>query len=93
MIKSCKPNGFVRMTGGKGSEQGMPACWFEEAKDGIFEGINVFIPGEYDKYLTKIYGDYKNRTLIEDKISDSENIEVNAGIVDVNESYKKYIQL
>ena len=32
--------------------------WFRETKELTFEGFGVPVPGEYDKVLTAIYGDY-----------------------------------
>lgn len=36
----------------------VPKSYFEPFKKLEFEGLEVFVPGEYDKYLTHIYGDY-----------------------------------
>lgn len=93
LLKYDKQSGFVRMTGGKPSEQRMPSSWFENALESKFENVSVYIPEEYDKYLTQIYGEYDKRTLIENKISDSENIEINACIVDTDKSFVKYCKV
>lgn len=90
LLQYDKQSGFVRMTGGKAAEQYMPSSWFETAIESAFENVAVCIPTEYDKYLTKIYGEYSSRTLIENKISDSDNIEINACIVDTDKSYVQY---
>ncbi len=92
LLKSCPESGFVRMSGGKAAEQLMPMAWFSDAIEDEFEGVPVFIPGKYEDYLTLIYGDYRNRTLVEDKISNSESIEINACVVDTDRPYTQYDQ-
>lgn len=92
MIISEKESGLVRVSGGKNSERNIPKSWFEHTVDGMFEGVDVWIPAGYDAYLTKIYGDYKNRTLLEDKENDENGVEVNACIVDVTKPYTEYIK-
>lgn len=36
----------------------MPEEWYGEGVTGSFEGMEVMLPAEYDKVLTRIYGDY-----------------------------------
>ncbi len=91
LLSSCPERSFVRVSGGKRTEQCIPKSWFEKALCERFENVDVFIPGEYDKYLTRIYGDYSTRTLVEDKVSDLENIEINACIVDTQKPYTHYV--
>ena len=90
LLTSCCESKYVRISGGKAAEQHIPVCWFNKVIPDIFEGVNVFIPSEYDKYLTRIYGDYQKRTLIEDKISNNESIEINACAVDTVVSYTEF---
>ncbi len=90
LLTYCCESGFVRMSGGKLAEQCIPISWFGEAMINEFEEVPVFVPKEYDKYLTKIYGDYRNRTLVEGKISNNKNIEVNACVVDTTTPYTQY---
>lgn len=90
LLTSCCESRYVRISGGKAAEQHIPVSWFKQAIPDIFEGINVFVPVGYDKYLTQIYGDYHNRTLIEDKISNNESIEINACVVDAVVPYVEY---
>ena len=84
-------NDTVKVSGGKLAERAMPAKWFFPPKKDVFEGIEVMIPADHDAYLTHIYGDYRNRTLVENKHSDDAFIEVNAYIVDAEKSYTSYI--
>ncbi len=92
MLISEKESNLVRVSGGKPKEQGMPAEWFADTEEGIFEGVKVWVPKGYSEYLTKIYGDYKNRTLLENKESNDEGVEVNACVVDVTKPYTEYIK-
>ena len=39
-------------------KEAMPKEWFGEGVTASFEGVEVIIPKEYDKYLTKLYKDY-----------------------------------
>ena len=91
MLTSVKASDYVRVSGGKGKEQGIPRRWFASAQEAFFEGLKVYIPVGYKEYLTKIYGDYENRTLVENKISDEQSIEVNACLIDLQKPYKNYI--
>lgn len=90
LLMSCSESGYIRMSGGKATEQRMPKEWFSNAIEDDFEGVSVFIPNKYDEYLALIYGDYHNRTLVEDKISNNESIEINACIVDTKSPYTQY---
>lgn len=91
MLISHKESGLVRISGGKPKEQGIPKSWFETAEKGVFEGVDVWIPGGYSSYLTKIYGDYENRTLLENKEVNDKGVEINACIVDVSKPYTEYV--
>ncbi len=84
--------GYVEMTGGKPIEGHIPSKWFETAIEGIFEDIPVYIPKEYDAYLSCIYGDYKNRTLIEGKTDEKGQIEINATIVSAEKPFTDFIK-
>lgn len=91
ILTSCKQGRFVRISGGKPTEQCIPASWFQVVKEDIFEGIPVYIPNEYEHYLTQVYGDYRSRTLIENKISNDKEIEINACVIDTKTPYTEYI--
>ena len=89
-FKSRKFSGFIQVTGGKPKESQIPYAWFDGSQDGEFEGVKIDMPKDYDSYLTKIYGDYKNRTLIENKENDENNIEVNACCIDISKPYTEH---
>ncbi len=91
MLISENESGYIRVSGGKPKEQGMPCEWFSDTCEGVFEGVKVWIPKGFSEYLTKIYGDYKNRTLLENKASDDNGVEINACVVDVTKPYTEYV--
>ena len=62
-----------------------PIQWFKEGTDLQFETITVKAPKEYDKYLTRIYGDYMKLPPKEKQISH------NTAIVDLENPYTKYM--
>ena len=39
-------------------KEAMPKEWFGKGAKAMFEGVEVMVPTEYDKYLTKLYTDY-----------------------------------
>ncbi len=88
---AVKHSSFVTMTGGKPSEHRMPAEWFEETETAAFEGVRVAVPKLYDPYLTQIYGNYKERTLLENKQHDEDQVEINACIWDPETPYTNYM--
>lgn len=44
--------------GAWGKKEIVPADWYGEGKQVTFEGIEVTIPTQYEKWLTQVYGDY-----------------------------------
>lgn len=92
MLKSVGEGELIRVSGGKQREQGIPRRWFDKAEESVFEGVPVYIPGGFDDYLKKIYGNYETRTLVEKKDVSEESIEVNACVVDTEKPYTEYIQ-
>lgn len=57
-------------------------AWFEERKQCHFEGKTIYIPGEYHKYLTKMYGDYMKLPPIEKRVTHHDFIHI-----DLSKSY------
>ena len=81
----------LTLTGGKAKEQAIPAQWFRDYDTVSFEGVDVRIPREYDAYLTRIYGNYRERTLLENKAHDDSQVEINACIWDPDKPYSHYV--
>ena len=75
---------------GKSNEKNMPEEWFGNGKIMQFEGMNVIAPSNYKKYLTLIYGDYKNFNPAAKYMNNDGTVEVSADIVDTEKSYKYY---
>lgn len=91
LAKAAPKNDRIRLTGGKPSENGIPAKWFEDAELFSFEGVDVNVPKMYREYLTKIYGDYKNCFLAEGKMDGEDKVEINACVVDTEKAYTEYV--
>lgn len=91
LIQSVKNGDCIRLTGGKGKENGIPAEWFGDTEVFEFEGVSINAPKRYDSYLTAIYGDYKNCFLADGKMHGDNKVEINAYIVDTKNPYIKYI--
>ncbi len=53
-----KSSWLANFSGAWGKKEIVPADWFGDGADGVFEGLTVWLPKEYDKYLTQLYGDY-----------------------------------
>lgn len=49
-------------------KEAVPKEWFGKGKEVLFEGIKVYIPFEYDKFLRFLYGDYMILPPIEKRI-------------------------
>ena len=54
--------------GNNAKREAMPKEIFEEGTDGVFEGIKVKLPKDYDKYLTLLFGDYMKLPPVEQQI-------------------------
>lgn len=91
LLQSEKEGTLVRVSGGKIAERALPFSWFDKPVQNVFENVPVYIPNEYAKYLTKIYGNYQTITLVENKEVDRDNIEINACVVDTKVLYTNYI--
>lgn len=76
--------------GGKFSEVGIPAKWFEDKIEVEFEGVKSYAPKMYDEYLTRIYGDYLNYSPSEKYLNSYGEVEISADILDLEKSYLLY---
>lgn len=65
----------------------MPKSYFADGTTASFDGIEVVIPKEYDKYLTQMYGDYMQLPPEEKRVSHHYN-----EVIDTTKSYKEYIK-
>jgi len=60
--------------------------WFLNGEKKQFEKIEVIVPKDYDKYLTKMYGNYMELPPV------SKRVAPHCYILDLNKSYKKYLK-
>ena len=44
--------------GNNADREAMPKIIYEEGSHATFEGVDVFVPKDYDRYLTLLFGDY-----------------------------------
>lgn len=92
MNRDLEKKNKIQITGGKKEEVGIDEELFSKYETKMFEGILVNIPIGYSRYLELIYGDYRCRTLLEDKEHDQKNVEINAIVFDLNQSYTNYLK-
>lgn len=64
----------------------MPKEFYGDGIDGVFEGINVKIPKNYDAYLSTLYGDYIELPPEEKRIGHHYHT-----ILDCKKSYREYV--
>lgn len=64
----------------------IPKEIFEKGELKPFESIMANVPQGYDEYLERLYGDYMKLPPLEKRVSNH-----NAKVIDVNKSYKEYI--
>ena len=60
--------------------------WFGEGTEASFEGIIIVIPKEYDKYLSRLYGDYMQLPPLEKQVPHHY-----CSVIDFDKSYTEYI--
>ncbi len=82
-----EPTAKVILYGGKPTEQGIPAKWFDEAIDMKFNGMTVKAPKMYDAYLKRIYGDYMNYSPAAKYMNEKGEVEISARYIDFGGGY------
>lgn len=84
---SCKKSNYItNYCGIYGDREIVPAEWYGEGKLLPFEDTTVIVPMEYDKILTKIYGDYMTPPPPEKRVT----LHV-TDVIDPERSYKEYL--
>lgn len=63
----------------------IPKEWFGDGVFLEFEGLSVRVPTEYDKWLTKVYGDYMQLPPVEKRVAHHY-----ADVIDIENSYTLY---
>ena len=72
--------------GAWGKREIVPKEYFGNGVKGIFEGIEVMLPEDYDKYLTSLYGDYMTPPPPEKRVGHHYYT-----VLDIEKSYVEYI--
>lgn len=70
-----------------GEKEVVPAEWYAEGCELLFEGITVRAPKEYKKWLTQVYGDYMKLPPEEKRVSHHETT-----IIDLERPYTEYME-
>lgn len=67
-------------------ESTIPAVWYGNGAKAQFGDIEVIIPEDYDKFLTKVYGDYMTPPPVTNRTGHSTNI------IDTEKPYTEYMK-
>lgn len=86
LSKHYKGDYLANYSGAWGIKEIIPKSWYGTGKKWSFEGIDVIIPLEYDKWLTQVYGDYMKLPPIEKRVTHHYT-----EIIDLKRSYKDYV--
>lgn len=87
LYRSCSSDTMLANHGGAwGEKEIVPAEWYGEGVDVMFEGLCVKASNQYEKWLTHVYGDYMQLPP-EDKRKSHHYCD----IIDMQNPYTKYI--
>ena len=73
--------------GGTSKREIVPVEWYGDGCNGVFEGIDITLPTQYDKLLTQIYGNYMEFPPVEDRVAHHYT-----EVIDPYNPYLKYIK-
>ena len=69
LYRSVPASSLVANYGGAwGKKEIVPADWYGDGTTLMFEGMELTVPAEYDKWLTQVYGDYMQLPPMEKRI-------------------------
>ena len=71
--------------GAWGQKEIVPKEWYGEGEKAVFEGIEVWIPQHFDKWLSQVYGDYMKLPPVEKRKSHHYT-----EVVDLHRPYTEY---
>jgi lipopolysaccharide cholinephosphotransferase len=91
LFGKVKRSNFVNIYCGKPTEIKMPIGWFKTPMLCEFCNTQISIPNDYGSYLSRIYGkDYLKKNPAKSRISDDNEVEISADILDFENSYLIY---
>ena len=93
VLKSVKESGLIINWGGAwGKKEIVPAEWYGDGVDTIFEGIPVKVPTEYDKWLTQVYGNYMQLPPVNKRVTHhyTEVIDPYTSYIDYKDTYGRF---
>lgn len=91
LYASFAENGRVIIVGGKSQERGIGKNWFAPGVYRNFEGMQVNCPVKYEKYLSCIYGDFKNYHPMGKYLNADKTATVSAEQFSTTRSYKDFL--
>lgn len=88
LFMSVKHSDYIaNYYGAWGDKEIVPAEWYGEGSNALFEGISIKIPKHYEKWLTQVYGNYMEYPPVEKRTTHHY-----AEIIDPDTSYLEYIK-
>lgn len=75
----------VNFCGAWGDKEIVPRAYFGQGTPGVFEGLEVVLPAQYDAYLTQLYGDYMTPPPVEKRASHH-----GTDVIDLTHPYTDY---
>lgn len=87
LYSSVKKTNRVLLVGGKNKEIGIPTEWFAEGIEMDFSGLKVMCPKNYEMYLSRIYGAYKEYNPSEKYMNADGTVTVSAEAVSTSVGY------
>ena len=80
-------NLIANHSGAWGKKEIVPASWYGNGTRAKFEGLDVLIPAEYDKWLTQVYGNYMELPPVEKRVPHHYT-----DVIDLDRPYTDYIK-
>ena len=88
IYKSIPQSKWLANYGGAwGKKEIVPADWYGEGAELVFEDMKVIGPKHYDKWLTQVYGDYMQLPPVEKRVGHHY-----ADVVDLHKPYTEYVK-
>lgn len=91
LYKNYNNEFYCIVHGGKNTEIKIPFNIFGNGQKLEFENIEINVPEKYKEYLQIIYGDYNNYNPSAKYMVSKDLVTISAKKVDINKSYKEYL--
>lgn len=88
LYRSVANSSLVANLGGAwGKKEIVPFDWYGEGTELVFEGLQVSVPAQYQKWLTQVYGDYMKLPPEEKRVSHHYT-----DVIDLHKPYTEYVR-